>query len=206
MNLHRTTNKPDWQTVKPTERNYFQKIAAATRGVVTPANIITMIGLGLVIYGLVAVLNQQYWLGLITLGIGRLLDIADGAAAQATGTKSPLGEFLDAAIDKVGTLLTIIVLFVGQIGAWWAIGLILLPQVIIPLVILYKRRQGTTVHPTRIGKLSMAATWVVIVGFILAKATQLPAHSTAEMVLYILSAVAFGLGSYALGQYLTNRD
>ena len=71
MNLHRTSGTPDWATVKAADRNVFQKVAAATGGVASPANIITIIGLGMVIYGLVAILQQQFWAGLVLLVSGR---------------------------------------------------------------------------------------------------------------------------------------
>lgn len=206
MNLHRTTGKPDWQAVKPADYNAFQKVAAATYGIVTPANIITFIGFGLVILGLVDILNQQYWLGLTLLAVGRLLDIVDGAVAQATGTKSPLGELLDASIDKFGTVFTIAVLYIGAVAEWWVITLVLLPQVIIPLLVFYKRSKGIKIHPTRIGKLSMVATWVAIIGFLVAKATQNSGYFIIDIVSYAFAVASFILGSYALWQYATGRD
>ena len=204
MNLHRTTGKPDWSSVKPAEYNSFQKIAAATNSIITPANVITVIGLGIVIYGLIEILNQHFWTGLIALAVGRLLDIVDGVVAEATGTKSPLGEIFDAAADKIGTLLTIIVLFVASITHWWLIALLLIPQALIPLVIFYKRQKGVKVHPTRQGKLSMAASWAAIVGLLLTKALN------DSVVLASLSnglvAIGVALGLYALWQYATGRD
>lgn len=206
MNLHRTTGKPDWSSLKPSEYNTFQKIAAATRGTITPANVITFAGLGLVVYGLIAILSGHYWLGLILLAIGRLLDIVDGAAAEVTGTKSPFGEILDAAVDKTGTLLTIIVLYIGNVTLWWAITLVLLPQVIIPLLTFYKRSKGIRIHPTRVGKLSMVATWVAIIGFLVAKATATSGFVAIDTAAYIFAGLAFGLSSYALWQYIAGRD
>lgn len=204
MNLHRTTGKPDWHTVKKSDYNAFQKIAAVTYGFVTPANIITIIGLGLVIYGLVEILNQHFWTGFIAVVIGRLLDIADGMVAQATHTKSPIGEIFDAVADKIGTLLTIAVLFIAAIASWWVITLLLVPQVLIPLVVFYKRQKGISVHPTRQGKLSMAISWVAIAGLIITKA--LNSSPALEIISYGLIALAVALGIYALWQYATGRD
>lgn len=207
MNLHRTTGKPDWHALKTSDYNLFQKVAASTRGIVTPANIITAIGLGLVIYGLISILAQHYWLGLGLLAIGRLLDIIDGVVAEATGTKSPLGEFLDASVDKIGTLLTIIVLFIAATNQWWAITLILLPQLIIPFMTLYKRTRGIAVHPTRPGKLSMVAAWVSIVGLLVIKAAE-GSNITPVLSIFVcaFAVLSFVLGSYALWQYTTGRD
>lgn len=207
MNLHRTTGKPDWAAIKPSDYNVFQKIGAATHSIVTPANIITVIGLGLVVYGLILILEQHYWLGLGILAIGRILDVVDGVVANSTGTKSPTGEFMDASVDKIGTLLTIIVLYIAASNQWWAITLILLPQFIIPFVILYKRTKGISVHPTRPGKLSMATAWVGIVGLLVVKAIEGSPLATPLLIfVYVSTILSFALGLYALWQYSTGRD
>lgn len=204
MNLHRTTGKPDWDKVALSERNSFQKLAAATHGIVSPANVISLIGLGLVVVGLMEVINQQFWMGLGLLAVGRLLDIVDGAVAEATQTKSPLGELFDAAADKVGTLLTIVALFVANVTYWWVIAALLIPQVIIPIVIYYKRQKGINVHPTRQGKLSMAAVWVGIVGLLFVKA--LNDTGLLSIGVYAVIGLSLILGLYALWQYSTGRD
>lgn len=206
MNLHRTTGKPDWETIPAPKRSTVQNVAVATHGIVTPPNLITFVGLGLVLYGLYALLQQDYWLGLALLAIGRLLDIADGLVAQKTGTKSPLGELLDAAVDKIGTLLTIVILFVGGISYWWLIALLLLPQIIIPIVSLYKKSKNKVIHPTRIGKLSMASLWVSIVGLIVIKALAIAWFHPLSLFVYLVSIVAIKLGLIALWQYSTGRD
>jgi phosphatidylglycerophosphate synthase len=204
MNLHRTSGTPDWANVKVADRNVFQNLAAATRGIMSPANVITVIGLGIVVYGLVAIMQQQFWTGLVFLAIGRLLDIVDGLVAEATHTKSPLGELFDAVADKIGTLLTIAVLLIAGVAHWWAIMTLIVPQVAITLLILYKKSKGIGVHPTRQGKLSMAAAWMGIVGLLLAKALDNPAVLTAAVYAIVASSVILGL--YALWQYVTDRN
>jgi phosphatidylglycerophosphate synthase len=206
MNLHRTTGKPDWYDIKKSDYNVFQKIGAATHGIVTPANVITIIGLAIVIFGLISVLAQHYWLGLGMLATGRVLDIVDGVVANATGTKSPLGEIMDATVDKITTFLTIVVLFIVALNQWWAITLILIPQLITPFVSLYKRTHHIDIHPTRPGKLSMATAWVSIVGLLIIKAVEGSAIIPALSILvYALIIVSFVLGLYALWQYTTDR-
>jgi len=204
MNLHRTTGKPDWDAIKPADRNTFQKVGAATHAIVTPPNIITVIGLIIVFFGLAQILAEHYWIGLIALAVGRLLDIVDGVVAEATGTKSPTGEIFDAAADKIGTLLTIVVLFVAQIAAPWVIVLLLIPQAITPLVTFYKKQKHISIHPTRQGKLSMATSWVAIVGLLITQATD--GALLIAYISYTLVGVSFLLGIYALWQYTTGRD
>ena len=206
MDLHRTTGKPDWEEVSPSKRTAIQKLAFASRGIITPPNLITLIGLIIVMYGLVALLQQLFWTGLIALAVGRLLDVLDGLVAQKTGTKSPLGELLDATVDKIGTVLTFVVLYIGGISFWWLITILLLPQVIIPFVILYKRTRNIQIHPTRAGKLSMATLWVSLVGLILIKALALTGLHPLAISVYVVSLVSTALGFYALWQYSTDRD
>jgi len=204
MNLHRTTGKPDWDAIKPADRNTFQKIGAATRSIVTPPNIITIIGLAIVFFGLAQILAEHYWIGLIALAVGRLLDIVDGMVAEATGTKSPTGEIFDAVADKIGTLLTIVVLFAAQIAEPWLIVLLLIPQVLTPLITFYKKQKRINIHPTRQGKLSMATSWVAIVGLLITKAMD--GSLLVADISYTLVGVSFLLGVYALWQYATGRD
>lgn len=207
MNLHRTSGRPDWENVDPAARNMFQKLAAATHGTLAPANVITMSGLVAVIFGLSAILHNHFWLGLVLLAGGRLLDVVDGVAAEATQTKSPLGESLDAAVDKIGTMLTIIMLFIAGITYWWVLALLLVPQVITPLVAFYKKRKGKTIHPTRQGKLSMATAWIGIVGLLVVKALETNnGVSVITSIVYTVIGMSFVLGVYALWQYSTGRD
>ncbi len=204
MDLHRTSAKPEWETIAPTKRTAIQKLAATTHGVITPPNIITVIGLGLVVYGLIEIMQQHLWFGIIWVIIGRLLDIADGMAAQATHTKSPLGEIFDATADKAGTFLTIIVFVLAGITPWWAALALALPQLIIAVVILYKKRAGQGVHPTRQGKLSMAALWLAAAGMFLTVALHAPLALIISTAL--VTAASIALGFYALWQYATGRD
>jgi len=204
MNLHRTSAKPDWENIRISQQSSIQKIAAKTSGWLTPPNLITIIGLGIVIYGLVCILNESYWAGLILLAIGRLLDIVDGVVADKTGTKSPLGETFDAVADKIGTLLTIIVIIIAGITNLWIIAALIIPQAIIPMLILYKKQNGVSVHPTRPGKLSMALTWVGIVGLLILKALGEP--FILSIAVYAIIGGSLVLGLYALWQYSTGRD
>ena len=100
MDLHRIENNlPDWEN-NPNDINIYQKVAAKTQGIVTPGNIVTTAGLGLVAYGSTKLgTNLVEGIGYVTAG--RLADIADGMAASKTGTKSPLGEKYDAIADKL---------------------------------------------------------------------------------------------------------
>jgi CDP-diacylglycerol--glycerol-3-phosphate 3-phosphatidyltransferase len=204
MNLHRSAGQPDWELVKEADRTSVQKLAAATWGLMTPPNAITVIGLIIVILGLISILEQSYWIGLLLLTAGRLMDIVDGLVADKTGTKSSVGEIFDAAADKVGTILTLIVILFANITSFWVIVALIIPQLVIPIISFYKKRKGRGVHPTRAGKLSMALTWVGIVGLIIVKALNDPLWL--ETIFYAVIGVSLVLGLYSLWQYMTNRD
>lgn len=80
------------------ELNAWQKIAAATNDVVTPANGIDAAGFAAAMYGL----NRlDSWWGIGWAAGGIMADMVDGKVARATGTQSPLGEAIDAGGDKI---------------------------------------------------------------------------------------------------------
>lgn len=203
MNLHRASKEPDWQAITPTRRTLFQKVAALTYGVVTPANCISVLGLAAVLYGLIVIVDENYWLGLVLIAFGRLLDIADGYVAELTKTKSLLGEMVDAVIDKIVTLMTLLVFILTAVADWWVIGVLALPQLLILLVIMYKRRIGITLHPTLQGKLGMALAWLGIVGLLALK--TLGAAPTVAVFVYSAIGASILLGLYALWQYASAR-
>lgn len=101
MNLHRAGKMSDWNRRPRSEWNVFQKVAGATHGVITPGNFLTILGGTFVAAGLVDVYHGKTRRGVWKIGLGRMIDIADGIAADKTGTKSPLGEALDATVDKI---------------------------------------------------------------------------------------------------------
>lgn len=100
--LHRSDVVPEWETVPPSERNEYQQRAAETGGWDTPGNRETLQGAISTLAGL-ALVDRDTPLsvaaGTTLLAYGRYKDLRDGQVADATGTKSPLGESLDAGVD-----------------------------------------------------------------------------------------------------------
>lgn len=101
MNLHRTDKLPEWELIPPADWNEYQQRAAETNGWDTPGNRETLKGIVGTSAGLYAIHQEHYLLGAGLVGYGRWKDIRDGQRAEETGTKSPKGEALDAATDKV---------------------------------------------------------------------------------------------------------
>ncbi len=139
MSLHQTTGKPDWADMPKANYNYWQRIAAYSSGIITPGNIITLVGIALVAVGLSEVYRHQYAVGIVALIVGRLADLLDGLVAEKTRTKSPLGEILDASIDKISTVLTVVILYALNVAAGWQLLALLLPHIIIMLIVVSRR-------------------------------------------------------------------
>jgi phosphatidylglycerophosphate synthase len=71
------------------------------------------------------------------------------------------------------------------------------------MIIFYKKLKSTSVHPSRTGKLSMALTWVGIIGLLLIKALEGPLFLVVGV--YVIIGLSLILGLYALWQYSTAR-
>lgn len=201
MDLHHTSGRPDWATVPSAERTNWQRMAARTGGAITPGNIITAVGFILVLIGLVGILRHAYWWGFALIVLGRLCDILDGLAAEATGTKSPLGEALDVACDKAGSILSFGALLLAHVISWPVAALLLLPNLSIIAFTRLAARRHTKLHPARSGKLAMAATWAALICFLLATALRLSSHSWLEITGDVFTALAFVLGAWASAVY-----
>ena len=198
MKLHRTTGQPDWATVDPQDYTFWQKIAASTHGYVTPGNITTVCGLTLVTIGLLQLVASEYVAGGIFIVVGRLLDLVDGWLAELTQTKSPLGEVMDAAADKLETLGAIVVLLVVEIAPLWVLLALVVPHLIIAGIAFMGRLWRLQLHPSRIGKISMALLWVVVFGFIGLSVTDNPVAGTA---VYATALLTISLTVYATINY-----
>jgi phosphatidylglycerophosphate synthase len=191
--LHTAGEKPEWAEVPVANRNRWQRIAAATNGRLTPPSVVTLAGLIMVIFGLNLLANTHYLAGLVLLAAGRAADILDGWLAEVTRTKSPFGEKLDATVDKIATSLTLLVLPLAGIVPWWAVIALAIPQALASVVAIVALRRGIFLHPTRIGKNGMAASWLSLLSFVLA--TIYPQATIWRWLAYLLliAGVSFAL-------------
>lgn len=204
MQLHRTTGKPDWLAVPPVSHNIWQRVAVRTHGIGTPSNAVTLVGFVLVLIGLQQILTQHYLLGTVLLITGRLCDILDGWVAELTRTKSPLGELLDAAIDKIVTILTVAIFFAAHIAPTWVLIALVTPHILIAIIILRWRIHKVAFHPSLVGKLSMAGVWLSLVVYALDHVVHLPAAAlTVTQVIVVASSAA---GFYAATLYARGRN
>ena len=104
MDLHRQAGVPEWETIPREQWNQWQRRANATNGWDTPGNRESLKGLIATTTGLYLMTRPEKIAklsGVGLIGYGRYKDIKDGKKADETGTKSPLGESIDAGVDKV---------------------------------------------------------------------------------------------------------
>ncbi len=206
-NLHRAGTLADWEQVPIEKRNPWQRVAASTKGILTPANVTSILGAALVGLGLWYLYTDDLAWGFVCIAVGRLADILDGAVAQATGTKSSVGEALDAGLDKVIVIAALVVFLVTGIVPVLAAVLIGVRNIInMGLGLLGKAKQRP-MHPTRAGKLAATAEWAAILLFILAGFFGAQGWAAAEIATfvtaYILLAFAMTLGLVAIKEYAT---
>ena len=197
MQLHRSSGRPDWAKIPADKQNTWQRLAQQTNGVLTPGNLFTASGFALVIIGLGLILRHDYWVGLLMVAVGRLFDIFDGLAAEATGTKSPLGEKLDAGLDKLASVAAFVVLVIGHILPLWAAILLLVPNLSNAALTVYASRIGFTNHPNQYGKISMALSWLGMCAFVLAAALYSPLNTGLSGLGAAFTLLAFGVGLYS---------
>lgn len=197
MGLHRIGRVADWHAVSISKRTIWQRLAARTHGIITPGNAVSVIGAALAFWGMILIYRGETWAGLIVLAAGRLGDILDGYVADATGTKSSVGETLDAGLDKA-TVFGALVLFLAlQIAPLWLVVLLGLQQFAAALIGAYAKSGSMDLHPSSIGKLTMTAQWVVMLGYILADGLS------ASAAWYVTLNVVFA-GTIFAGLIVTN--
>ena len=204
MQLHRTTGKADWLAIPPQSHTIWQRLAARTHGIMTPGNAVTVTGFALVLIGLQQILNQHYLPGTVLLATGRICDILDGWLAEITRTKSPLGELLDAGIDKIITILAVATFFAAHIAPAWALIALVIPHVLIVVIAFGWRVRKRAFHPSLAGKLSMVGVWLSLLIYALAHIVDLPAPALAATQVIVIASTATGL--YAATQYTRGRD
>lgn len=160
MNMHRVGRIPDWERIDPSEWNEWQRRAAATKGWDTPGNRETVKGGIACGLGLWAISKDIPFVGTALMGWGRWKDIQDGRKAEATGTKSPGGEILDAAMDRVVQGAAIPVLHSkGIITDFEAAALAGEGIANAASSITAKYITRREIHPSRVGKVFAFATW-----------------------------------------------
>lgn len=204
MKLHRVGNAPDWANIPTAKQTSWQRLAIRTHAIVTPGNIITLLGFGLVCIGVWALLTDRYVVAFILIAIGRFLDIVDGWIADKTHTKSPLGESLDAGFDKLAALVVLAAFASIGVAPLWLLAIILLPHIVIATITaLAFAQKRQRLHPSRLGKLSGAVAWLGLLG-LLGNAIEPDTllHAIGYICVFAASAIGFA-AAWHYGRELT---
>jgi phosphatidylglycerophosphate synthase len=203
MNLHRTEKKPQWESTPEAERNVWQRIAQATKGMVTPANAISLLGLGLTASGLQDFKRGARQQAVAKIILGRACDIADGYVADKTKTKSPIGEAVDATVDKISMAHGLYVLRETDTLPVFTTASFFTQNVINTAATAVAKKRGVELHPSAEGKITTLMQWAAIGGYIIsAVRSQSEGPSAIEGVSNLLSAGATVLGSVVNIQYI----
>ncbi len=191
MSLHRARGS-DWGRLSPGQHNAWQRLAARTHGIITPANLVSLVGALLVVYGLWAVVHGSLLLGIVTIGLGRGADVLDGIVADYTKTKSALGEAVDATVDKILLALTLVTVLALQLLPF-AVGIAMALHGLynIGLYVTAHYRK-VRLHPSLIGKLATSFEWLSVALYLIANLLKGNGSSYTQIVL-IGASVMFGL-------------
>jgi phosphatidylglycerophosphate synthase len=195
LSLHRTGTKADWDGVKPADRNYWQRWAARTNGIVTPGNVISVSGALLVLLGLYLLRLDNIFISIALITAGRLADVLDGYVAELTGTKSSLGEAVDVSIDKIVGFIALLVLLLTYLLPVLFIAIVGTQNVINSLIGVAGRYRQVHLHPSREGKLSVAVTWGSLVSYLSYQAVEAGNYYLSRVFLF-LSLILFGMFLY----------
>ncbi len=161
-NMHRTGKLADWELIDSSEHNIFQKVASKTKGVATPANVISIAGLILTVQGAQNIKKHNDKRAIFQIGLGRALDVVDGFVANKTGTKSPLGEAVDATFDKLAVASCLPPLYKRQIISKRFAGALAVQNIANSVLTVIAKTRDQEIHPDKAGKDSAFQSWTAI--------------------------------------------
>lgn len=201
INLHTSLNQSDWGSTKPEDWNIWQKIASATRGIITPGNAISCGGAILVFVGLIMLTHEVTLSGVLFVAGGRLADAIDGIIADKTGTKSLVGEAIDSIMDKLVAVATLIVIFAYELLPLIVIFVIASHTVVNSIIAIIGRLRQIRMHPSLLGKLATFMMWVTILGYLTSEFLDAKTDmASASAVTHWLSWVLFIVFCYLAGR------
>lgn len=171
--------------------NGWQKLAVWSKGLLTPGNLASLAGGISALYGLWIIVDGQTVEGLAFLAAGRIADVADGLIAESTKTKSPIGETVDASIDKVVVGATLLVLGAISLVPWIIIVIAALQNIANVIISVVAKLRDKVIHPSRIGKVSAAFIWTTMILYPLGDFLKQEGHSASGGLIVVLAIVSF---------------
>lgn len=133
-----------------------QQIADVTHDAITPANVVSGLGFLAAVYG---IRHLDSWRGIVLTGTGFAADVIDGRIARATDTATPLGEKIDATLDKVKMGYLAVTLLQEERAPKGLVCGIITQNSLNASITLYDqyRNEEQQVHPVPAGKYGMFA-------------------------------------------------
>jgi len=205
MNLHRTGKTPEWRATPIAEHTIWQRIANQSRGVVTPANLISLSGLALTMSGLQDFNKGNLNRASSKIILGRVCDIADGYVADRTKTKSPIGEAVDATVDKISMAHGLYVLSKTNTLPVLVTASFLTQNVINTAATVVAKKRGVELHPSAEGKITTLLQWASIGGYVLNATLGHNQEEQATPSSIALSSHAIAAGATMLGSYVNKQ-
>ena len=201
MDLHTASRVPDWELVCVEDQNKWQRLAAKTNGIVTPANAVTLAGNMMTFGGVIALSRGKTILGISAIAAGRIADVVDGRVAQDTGTKSPFGEAFDAGFDKVQALAAFPILASNGRVPRVEVAIVCGQQFVSSSLSLIAKLKGNDIHPTTTGKLSTATGWLSMLAHAVGEEASGHVAETLHTVGTLNTAATAVLGGNAIVGY-----
>ena len=199
--MHTINEKADWMYVPVDQHNVWQKFAARSSGFITPGNFITLVGLGLVIWGVHELFLEQYLVGSLAIAAGRAFDLLDGIVAERTGTKCQVGEAVDTGADKIAILLCVMAIALEDLTPLYFIGGIIFINIASVILSGIARLRKIALHPSRSGKLFTAFSWLSIITYLYSYSSMHVLFINIELLALLLFALCVILGTHALYGY-----
>jgi phosphatidylglycerophosphate synthase len=119
--------------------------------VLSPANAISLVGLGLTIYGS---FNITSLTGVLLLGAGRFIDVFDGPIARRTHTSS-FGALVDATCDKIGIAFLVGAVWIADYVPTWLLVYVVAQNIANVMLSWLTARRGMKPTASKSGKYAM---------------------------------------------------
>ncbi len=140
-----------------------KRVAEATNDIVTPANFVSAVGLGLSIYGATHIHETS---GVVQFGAGRALDGVDGFVARRTYLGS-IGAKVDAVSDKIAMAAVLGEAYHQKASPAAILGIVAVANVVNAFSNVYMEAKGAEPKTSKLGKYGIATQSYGALGLLL---------------------------------------
>ena len=166
--------------------------------ILTPANVATIVGLGLTLHGAANLDSLQ---GVAEIGLGRALDLVDGPLARRFHA-SRFGAALDGTADKIGTIAMVAGAYHYDAAPDVVLAGVLAQNIVNAGLTLYTEHKGRDPESSFAGKRGMFFQNLAIGAFALASVVESqPFQNGLEVAGGIVAAIGFILGAIGTKGY-----